>query len=429
MSGGSSPSGRSSAGDRAAVAGSHAPPWRCCCSRISRIRCSGRMKPRPRCSGVESSSSATRRSTRARTSSTSSGPTSRSASMNARMRTSAPPGASSTSPCPGCGGPKASTIPGRRRRAYACRSRWRARSGSRSSPAPRGPPCRARRRSLLQRALPRLRVPLDLAAAAPARGPLLPARRAAGRARSSSSSCASRSSERSACAPTRAAISVLLFLLFNTFFAAFFSVLAVLALERGAPRRARAAPAAAGARRGGAAAGLVRDLPDRCRRSRASSRSGRAACSRTSRSWAAHLLRHEFLLPALACRAALIAVDRAARRRGAAPEPDALRATSGFLWLLAGGYALLGCANPLPLERYFVVLSPLLTLVFLLDAFALRAAVSRAVAPAREARAARATVAALVALVLRRALLGARRGRRPGRGRSRRPIAGRSTRS
>jgi len=196
-----------------------------------------------------------------------------------------------------------------------------------------------------------------------------------------------------------AAISVLLFLLFNTFFAAFFSVLAVLGLER-ARHGARALlpllPVVV------AAAPLFvwfETFPIASAISRELSLGPRGLLDNVA-IVGAHLLRREFLLPALACRAALIAVDAAARRRGRAPEPHALRATSGFLWLLAGGYALLGCVNPLPLERYFVVLSPLLTLVFLLDAFALVAAVSRSVAPARQTRAARGTVAALVAIAI-----------------------------
>jgi hypothetical protein len=112
-----------------------------------------------------------------------------------------------------------------------------------------------------------------------------------------------------------------------------------------------------------------------------------------------HLLRQELLLPALVCRAALLAAGARARRRGAPAERDALREASVFLWWLAAGYALLGCANPLPLERYFVALSPLLALVLLLDGFALARAVAEAVAPDRRARAARAAVAALVALL------------------------------
>jgi len=196
-----------------------------------------------------------------------------------------------------------------------------------------------------------------------------------------------------------AAISVLLFLLFNTFFAAFFSVLAVLGLER-ARHGARAllpllpalvvvAPLLYWFETFPIASAISRELA-----------LGPRGLLENVAIVGAHLMRRELLVPALACRAALIAVDAAARRRAPTPEPDALRATSAFLWLLAGGYALLGCANPLPLERYFVVLSPLLTLVFLLDAVALVGAVSRSVAPARQARAARGVVAALIAIAV-----------------------------
>jgi hypothetical protein len=195
-----------------------------------------------------------------------------------------------------------------------------------------------------------------------------------------------------------AAISVLSFLLFNSFFAAFFSVFAALALERGRhglrallpllPALVLVAPLLLWFETFSIAAVFSRELS-----------LGPRGLLENVGIVGAHLLSREFLLPALACRAALFGVDRAARRRDAAAAPDALRAASGFLWLLAGVYALLGCANPLPLERYFVVLSPLLTLVFLLDGFALTTAAARLAGPVHERLAARATVAALVALV------------------------------
>jgi hypothetical protein len=50
------------------------------------------------------------------------------------------------------------------------------------------------------------------------------------------------------------------------------------------------------------------------------------------------------------------------------------------------------------MERYFVVLSPVLILVFLLDAFALTAAVARLAAPSRQKLAVRATIAAVLVL-------------------------------
>jgi hypothetical protein len=75
-----------------------------------------------------------------------------------------------------------------------------------------------------------------------------------------------------------------------------------------------------------------------------------------------HLLRHEMLAPALACRAA-------AAWTGCGS--DAGRRVSTRLLGFGLGYVLLGALNPLALERYFVVLSPLLLCAFLLDAFAL----------------------------------------------------------
>ncbi|HJO22437.1 MAG: hypothetical protein QF890_07190 [Myxococcota bacterium] len=75
-----------------------------------------------------------------------------------------------------------------------------------------------------------------------------------------------------------------------------------------------------------------------------------------------HLLRHEFLVAALAARAAAVLLN-AGGREG--------RAVAAGLLLFSTGYVALGCLNPLPLERYFVVLSPAITGAFLLDAFAL----------------------------------------------------------
>jgi hypothetical protein len=96
-----------------------------------------------------------------------------------------------------------------------------------------------------------------------------------------------------------------------------------------------------------------------------------------------HLLRHEFLAPALLARAAVLA-------SGAGTPVE--RRVAGGLAFFALGFVGLGCVNPLALERYFVVLSPLLTGIFLLDAFAL---VER-FAAGRTPTAARAIVAALV---------------------------------
>ena len=196
-----------------------------------------------------------------------------------------------------------------------------------------------------------------------------------------------------------AAVTALLFLLFNTFFAAFFSLLAVLALERGRhglrallpllPALVAVAPLLVYFETFSISAAISRELSF-----------GPRGLLENLAIVASHLLRREFLLPALGCRAALLACDAVARRRGAATVFDEARAASGFLWWLAAGYALIGCANPLPMERYFVVLSPVLTLAFLLDAHSLVAAVSRLAAPARLRGAARATAAAVIALAL-----------------------------
>jgi hypothetical protein len=102
----------------------------------------------------------------------------------------------------------------------------------------------------------------------------------------------------------------------------------------------------------------------------------------------AHFARHELLVPAAVCRAAV-----AWRRRGAhEPAPAPCRVSARLLAFCAG-YAALGCANPLVYERYFVVLSPLVTLAFLLDAHAL-------VEGARQPRRMRLALAGLVALAL-----------------------------
>jgi hypothetical protein len=194
-------------------------------------------------------------------------------------------------------------------------------------------------------------------------------------------------------------VTLLLFLLFNTFFAAFFSLLAVLAVERGRhgprallpllPAVLCVAPLLVWFETFQIASAISRQLGF-----------GPRDLLANLAIVGGHLLRHEFLLPALGCRAGLLVCDALARRRGQAVAPDPARASAGFLWLLAAGYALIGCANPLPLERYFVVLSPVLTLVFLLDAFSLVSAVSQRAAPARRALARRASVAGVILLAL-----------------------------
>ena len=195
------------------------------------------------------------------------------------------------------------------------------------------------------------------------------------------------------------AVTVLLFLLFNTFFAAFFSLFAVLAVERGRhglrallpllPALLCVAPLLIYFETFEIASAISRQLGF-----------GPRGLLENLAIVSGHLLRREFLLPALACRAGLLACDAIARRRGEAVAQTPARAASGFLWLLAAGYTLVGCANPLPLERYFVVLSPVLTLVFLLDASSLVAAISRLAEPAGRARAARRAALAVIALAM-----------------------------
>ncbi len=90
-----------------------------------------------------------------------------------------------------------------------------------------------------------------------------------------------------------------------------------------------------------------------------------------------HFLRHEMLLPAIGTRLALLAAARWAARRGRATVPSLARRASSQLALFSIGYTLLGCLNPLVYERYFVALSPVVTLIFLLDAFELVALAQR----------------------------------------------------
>ncbi len=80
-----------------------------------------------------------------------------------------------------------------------------------------------------------------------------------------------------------------------------------------------------------------------------------------------HFLRQELLAPALVTRAWLLWRD--ARSPGALPRPE--RRVADRLSLFALGYAALTCLNPLVYERYTVLLSPVVTLIFLLDAFCL----------------------------------------------------------
>ena len=85
----------------------------------------------------------------------------------------------------------------------------------------------------------------------------------------------------------------------------------------------------------------------------------------------AHFATHELLVPAAVCRAAVAAVALAGSRHGRALADDRLRVTARLLAWFVVGYAALTCLNPLVYERYFVVLAPAVTAVFLLDSFTL----------------------------------------------------------
>jgi len=106
---------------------------------------------------------------------------------------------------------------------------------------------------------------------------------------------------------------------------------------------------------------------------------------------AVHLLRHEFLAPALLCRIAVALTG--------AGNPTSRRVAS-LLAVFALGYVAIGCLNPLALERYFIGLSPLLIGLFLLDAFALFATLPMRARPPMRRRAAALTLLGLVVLTL-----------------------------
>jgi hypothetical protein len=106
----------------------------------------------------------------------------------------------------------------------------------------------------------------------------------------------------------------------------------------------------------------------------------------------AHLLRHEFLAPALVARA-LAWWLRAGSREG--------RKIAGGLLLFSAGFVVAGCVNPLALERYFIVVSPCLLGSFLLDAFALVDAARRRPGAPSWAGSAAAIAIAAIALGLR----------------------------
>ena len=115
-----------------------------------------------------------------------------------------------------------------------------------------------------------------------------------------------------------------------------------------------------------------------------------------------HFARHEWLVAAIVAR---VAASGFARRASptARETTHAARAVASRLCSFAAAYAAFGCIDPLVYERYFVALSPALTLSFLLDAFSCASLLPEA--PRGLRRAAAATLALLVA-----GSLAARRG-------------------
>lgn len=193
----------------------------------------------------------------------------------------------------------------------------------------------------------------------------------------------------------------LLLLLFNVFYPAWFAVSALFLLER-----ARAARRTAGAARREALRDLLPlavsavlvapllvffetfQIAGSFSREQGLGVAGSAAnLSRV----AVHFLRHELLGPLLVTRALVLWTER----RDPGPRDPERRVADG-LSLFALGYALVVCINPLFYERYTVVLSPIVSLVFLLDAFRLA---ERLPARLRIPRAGAWTAAGLFALV------------------------------
>jgi hypothetical protein len=113
---------------------------------------------------------------------------------------------------------------------------------------------------------------------------------------------------------------------------------------------------------------------------------------------AAHFARHEFLVAALVTRLGVVLAGRRLRRGGRELPGREARRIAAFLAGFSAGWIALGCLNPLVYERYFVPVSPLLALGFLLDAGVLLEAAPRLAAPGW-GRAARAALGAALALL------------------------------
>jgi hypothetical protein len=86
---------------------------------------------------------------------------------------------------------------------------------------------------------------------------------------------------------------------------------------------------------------------------------------------AATLLRFEFLAPALALRATLVAMRVSSAERSSDPGLRQRLEITSFLLLLTILYAIVIARTPFLFERYFVVLGPLLICMLLLDALSL----------------------------------------------------------
>jgi hypothetical protein len=112
---------------------------------------------------------------------------------------------------------------------------------------------------------------------------------------------------------------------------------------------------------------------------------------------AGHLARHELLVPALFARVAVAALREEARP--AWRERDPKRRAAACLIAFSAGYVVIGCANPLVFERYFLLVSPALIAAFLLDSFTLAEEAPRRFSPEQRGRVRAATVAALVVVV------------------------------
>ncbi|MBW2667674.1 MAG: hypothetical protein JRE13_15420 [Deltaproteobacteria bacterium] len=115
--------------------------------------------------------------------------------------------------------------------------------------------------------------------------------------------------------------------------------------------------------------------------------------------FARHFWRYELLAPAIFCRTAVVAIAFVARGRGVELGDETARRTATQLAVFIAGYVALTCVNPLVYERYFVMLSPAVIGLFLIDSFTLVDAVRR-LARGRARFAAGGAIAAIALLVV-----------------------------